>query len=136
MLCTEAARKHGPTYIRASRHGTGDRAMSSAWPFETDVRQVVTFLAQTDYSAIERLSGGVRMSSADLEEVVRQYGRTIVMPPMNAKWDVVAHDDGTGWSVVVPMWTVEEGRSDLSLSLLVYNNGQNFRIEVEDLHVL
>ena len=41
------------------------------------------------------------------------------------------------WSVVVPLWTVEEGRSDLSLELTLEDSGkESYEVEIDDLHVL
>jgi hypothetical protein len=34
------------------------------------------------------------------------------------------------------LWTVEEGRSDLSLELTVAESGDGYLIEVDDIHVL
>jgi hypothetical protein len=113
--------------------------MIEGWPFEPDVRKVVTMLAKGDYLAVERLSGGVRLSSIELATAVSEYGRTLAVPPagLEPALDVVEHSDGQAWSVVVPMWTVEEGRSDLSLSLTICRGeGKQYRLEVDDLHVL
>jgi hypothetical protein len=113
--------------------------MIEEWPFEAEVRKVVTLLAKGDYLAVERLSGGVRLSSAELAAAVSEYGRTVTLPPagLEPALDVVEHSDERAWSVVAPLWTVEEGRSDLSLSLTICRDkGQRYRIEVDDLHVL
>jgi hypothetical protein len=41
------------------------------------------------------------------------------------------------WSVLVDLWTVEEGHSDLTLELLLTDTGgELYNIEIYDLHVL
>jgi len=41
------------------------------------------------------------------------------------------------WSVVVPLWSQEEGRSDLSLEITVQDSpDQKYLIDIDDLHVL
>jgi len=73
-----------------------------------------------------------------LREVVREYGRTLVEPP-DAVWDVadVDREDETTVHVDVPMWTREEGRSDLSAIIVLTRlpTGE-WAIELDDLHVL
>jgi hypothetical protein len=36
----------------------------------------------------------------------------------------------------MPLWTREEGRSDLSIAITVIADGEGFRIELDDIHVL
>jgi hypothetical protein len=113
--------------------------MTTPWPFEPDVRELVEMLVLADYLGVERRSGGVRLSAESLARAVSEYGRRLVLPPSEAAapLDVVPHRAGGGWSVIVPLWTAEEGRSDLSLELTILVRGSSsYRIEVDDLHVL
>lgn len=116
-----------------------DRAyvMPADWPFEPQVRDVVASLVRGDYAAVERLSGGVQLRAEHLAHAVGAYGRRLVVPPPGAApLDVVECLDGTGWSVVVPLWTAEEGESDLTLELTVRRGPDGaHRIEVDSLHV-
>jgi hypothetical protein len=113
------------------------------WPFEAAVREVVALLAQRKYAALERLSGGVRLSATQLRTAVREYGRRIVVPPVEftPPLDVVEVLPGRAarrsWSIDVELWTLEQGPSDLTLQLTV-REGQAGRyvIELDGLHVL
>jgi hypothetical protein len=40
------------------------------------------------------------------------------------------------WSIIMPLWTAEEGRSDLSLELTLVENGETTNVELDDIHVL
>ena len=40
------------------------------------------------------------------------------------------------WSVVVSLWTAEEGLSDLSLEAIVYEDGPNVTVKVDMVHVM
>ena len=51
------------------------------WPFESVVREVVALLARGEYTALERRTGGARLSATELREAVQAYGRRIVVPP-------------------------------------------------------
>jgi hypothetical protein len=98
-------------------------------------------LARGEYDALERLSGGARLSAIDLDRAVREYARTLTVPPPGREppLDVVEIRDARprAWSVNVPMWSHEEGRSDLTLQLTVIDvPRQGYRVEIDDLHVL
>jgi hypothetical protein len=50
--------------------------------------------------------------------------------------DVIEIEGGNKWSVVMPLWSEEEGRSDLSIELTIIKYGNNFVFEIDDLHIL
>jgi hypothetical protein len=114
--------------------------MSTRWPFESVVRDLVSDLAGGKYVAVARRSAGVRLSAEELATAVTQYGRRLVPAPAGEPLplDVVAITrEPAAWSVDTPLWTAEEGRSDLTLQLTVRAEpGGGYRIEVDDLHVL
>lgn len=105
------------------------------------VKQVVDLLARGQYAQLEQMSHGSRLSPAEMQEAVEQYGRTLLPFPEDAmaQIDYIAYD-GTrlrGWSVVVPLFTQEEGLSDLSLELSLIEAGPGkYDVEIDDLHVL
>ena len=111
------------------------------WPFEPVVRDIVAQLAAGYYAELERQTGGVRLSASELAGVVREYGRRIIPSPERGELllDVVPLAAGgpSAWSVDVPLWTAEEGRSDLTLQLTVRaRSAGGFDVEIDDLHVL
>lgn len=104
------------------------------------VAQVLGLLAREDYSELARLTNQVRLSAQDIARVVSDYGRTLVEPPEDAfkLLDAVQVRGAQPprWSITMPVWTKEEGRSDLSVELTVTDHGNGFNIELDDLHVL
>jgi hypothetical protein len=99
------------------------------------------WLARRDYSAFCGSARRSRLTSQEVDAAVREYGRTVIAPPADAfrLLDVVAVTDSIPprWSVVVPLWTEQEGRSDLSLEITVEEtNGPDYAVEIDDLHVL
>jgi hypothetical protein len=50
--------------------------------------------------------------------------------------EVVEVKGGNRWFVVMPLWSQEEGRSDLSIELTVMKHGDSFVFEIDNLHVL
>ena len=104
------------------------------------VRTLVEQLAKGDYDRL--ISGCVqsRLASEDLRQVIQSYGRKLVAPPINAYQQLDAVQikgaDVPSWSVRVPVWTEEEGRSDLTLELTIALSSEGLRVELDDLHVL
>lgn len=97
-------------------------------------------LAKGDYEGLCRLANGSRLTATEVEQVVRDYGRHLVTLPVEALQAVdvvpVSNSDPQRWSVVVPLWSEEEGLSDLSLELTVEDSpGPAYSVEIDDLHV-
>jgi hypothetical protein len=102
---------------------------------------MVDLLVRGEYETVESMTDGRRLTAAQLERAVLQYGRTLAVPPDSAfaSLDVVAVDgaDPPEVRVLVPLWTVEEGESDLTLDLLLREDIPGaYDVEVDDLHVL
>jgi len=115
--------------------------MSNQWPFEAILRDLVAQLAAGHYADLERRTNGVRLSAGELAGAVQAYGRRIIPPPNSAEWvlDVVPITGATpaAWSVNVPIWTAEEGLSDLTLELTIRASpAGDYVVEIDDLHVL
>ncbi|MDM8009222.1 MAG: hypothetical protein QUV05_24025 [Phycisphaerae bacterium] len=108
--------------------------------FANTVKSVVDLLVAGRYAELERLTAGTRLSADDMAGAIRQYGRVLVTPPEEAYEDLdavqVRNASPPRWSVRMSLWTVEEGRSDLSLELTVAESGDGYLIEVDDIHVL
>lgn len=101
---------------------------------------IVSLLIKHDYEAIETLSHGSRLSKDDLCRAISDYGMNICMLPDSA-WDQLDIVEAINtvpkkYSVYVDLWTVEEGRSDLTMELTLTDQGAGFEFEVDDLHVL
>jgi len=104
------------------------------------VRQVITYLVAGKYAELETLTRGVRLNAKDMATAVADYGRKLIPPP----------DDGFGlmnvvevknarprqWSIAMPLWTQEEGRSDLTVEMTLIEQQNGFAIELDDVHVL
>lgn len=103
-------------------------------------RSLAEKLACGEYEAVIAASSASRLTADELRDVVREYGRTFVAPPETAyqDLDVVAVRGATQptWSVRAPLWTKEEGRSDLTLELTIVLNNDRPSFELDDLHVL
>ena len=107
----------------------------------TAVRGVVERLVRGEYREAVAQCDTSRLTADELRAIVLDYGRTLTTPPADA-WehlDAVRINDASrrAWSVRVPLWTREEGRSDLTIEMTVVLDAVGLpRVELVDLHVL
>ncbi len=61
------------------------------------------------------------MSAGEIDEAISEYGRTLVRPEAAEWWPLVEITPVTAergkLHVAAPLWTAEEGRSDLTVEL-------------------
>ena len=83
------------------------------------------------------MTRGRRLSTEDLQRAVDDYGRVLVpLPPESLEnLDVVQVRDAdpSTFSVVIDLWTREEGRSDLTLELELvdrFNGAYDMSIQI------
>lgn len=76
---------------------------------------------------------------ATIGEWIEQYPATLVALPDEA-WAVADRgrcvDDPDAWWVVIPLWTAEEGQSDLGLEAVVREDDGYLRIALQNVHVM
>lgn len=108
-------------------------------PAEEAIRELVEDLVSGDYSRIQ-LDGRIgRLTVNELERVISSYGRTLTRLPEDALdiADIYPVEGSAGLAAIeVPLWTVEEGRSDLILSLTLNESMGEPTVSIDDLHVL
>jgi hypothetical protein len=93
---------------------------------EQTVRLIYSLLLNKAYADLASLTGGVRLSARDIEECITEYGCELVAYPENIQLDVVGISGSSPkeWSVVAPIYTAEEGISDLSIELSLTESGE------------
>jgi hypothetical protein len=108
---------------------------------ETAIRVIVDLLTRGQFDAVERITRGRRLSAERLAAAITSYGRTLVSPGESwwASVEVTPIDAGdrASFHIAAPLWTTEEGLSDLTVELrLVESAPQVYETEVLDIHVL
>lgn len=101
-------------------------------------------LVQGNYRQLAADGRVGRLTIAELEYAVALYGRRLIDLPdtafLEAKVYIIADtlSDETGgrMKVDLDLWTVEEGRSDLTLTVTIAEVADQVTIQIEDLHVL
>ena len=110
-------------------------------PLRTAVSIAVNLLVDGEHEVLESLTGGRWLTAEQLRRAVVEYGRTLVRPPdsaFNALEVVRAPDQQPAtFQIAFPLWTMEEGPSDLVLELRLIESppGGVFETEVVGLHV-
>lgn len=110
----------------------------------TRTRQVildtVRGLVTSNYDQLVADGRAGRLTAEELQSSIDAYRGTIVLPPEDIwSWAEVYPIEASpdAFFVEVPLWTKEEGRSDLTLSLLLHVDPERGpSVSIEDFHVL
>jgi len=103
------------------------------------LRDVVHELVVGNFAKLEADGRAGRLSAKDLQQVLEEYGRTFIDVPDEA-FEIgdaypVENEKDT-WAVDLDLWTLEEGRSDLTLTMTVRETDKGIMIEIDDCHML
>jgi hypothetical protein len=107
--------------------------------FRPAIREVVRDLGRGDFARIEAAGRAGRVGLHGLRYAIASYGCRLVELPEAAfdLGDSYPNDLGESeWQADVPLWTAEEGRSDLTLQLTIRRTAAGVELEIDDLHVL
>ncbi len=113
--------------------------MKQEWEqYKPFIKKIVCNIANKKYDLIKANGLNGRVEINDLKRVINEYGCTIV--PIPEKGFLIAEvysiNSNDKFDIYLPLWTKEEGRSDLTLSLSCYNNNGKPKVEINDLRVL
>jgi hypothetical protein len=107
---------------------------------ESIVFDIVSEIATGDCKTLISQYPNSRVKAIDIESAIKEYGRVIIPPPQGAYSDldavVVKGASQPTWSVRAPLWTKEEGRSDLTLEMTITLRIGEQNVMIDDLRVL
>ncbi|MDL4822077.1 DUF7668 domain-containing protein [Actinomadura opuntiae] len=89
------------------------------------VRVVVGLLVRGEYEELETLTDARRLTAAQIGAAIERHGRDLISPPDEAFREIEAAPavpesaDERAFRVDFPLWTAQDGRSDLTLGLTV-----------------
>ena len=115
---------------------TGTHPIADSW--RSVIREIVKALAEGDYELARGIPSVAPPSAATAKQArtyVADFGEKLAELPDETWESSVSQWMETHWEVVVDLWTLESGRSDLVLFLCVYEAGAEFRFEIDSLHV-
>jgi hypothetical protein len=110
-------------------------------PLATAVRILVDLFVRGEYETIETMTRGRRLQAFEIAQAIEGYGGRLELPPQTEYHRIdavpVTSARQPAFHVVFPLWTEEEGRSDLSIELLLTQiDGSIYDVELLDIHVL
>lgn len=109
--------------------------------FVRTIEGLVKLLVEKRYSDIASVTKNQRLTEVQISEAIIEYGRTLISPPLSFREHIdivpVIDSQPRRWIVDFPLWTLEEGESDLSVEITCVDNGNEiFDIELDNIHVL
>ena len=105
------------------------------------VKHLCDLLASHRYEDLESVSNGIRLKATEIKTAIEDYGKTIISLPIQGYSDIdiikIENHKSNQWSVNVPVYTKEEGKSDLTLELTLKESPSDlYSVEIDGLHVL
>lgn len=105
---------------------------------EKAVRQIYSLLCNCQYEEIVKITAGITLSSNQIAKSIAEYKCQLIPYPDNLVLDVIKVKDSNPqeWSVIAPIFTKEEGLSDLSIELSLVEKEVNlYKVELENIRV-
>lgn len=103
------------------------------------ISELVEHIVSGDLEALEADGRAGRLTASELKRAIADYGRQLTsMPDDGWKFADCYPIEGSvaEWSVDLPLWTTEEGVSDLTLTMNIRIVSDGVTVRIEDLHVL
>ena len=120
----------------AAKDEETERPIPSAW--RSVIREVVGAFVRHDYYLGAGVSGVAQISAetaTNIRNYIQDYGATLIDLPDETWNSSVCIWMGTRWDVLIDLWTVSEGRSDLVLSLHVTEADDGFLFTIYMVYV-
>ena len=115
-----------------------EKAHPVARAWRSTLQQIAKAIAEGDYGLSRGIATVGSVSEATAERIrayVSHYGETLTELPDDTWNSSVSQWMGTHWEVLMDLWTIESGASDLVLSVFVFETGDGFRFEIDSVHV-
>lgn len=119
-----------------ARGGSGTQAVPER--FRPSLSALIDMIAEDDVAAV-RADPAIRVGTGDPLPWARDYPGAVISLPAEG-WDLsdavqVGGQPGL-WSVIIPLWTQTEGRSDLSLEAIPEDRPEGPVVKIGNIHVL
>lgn len=116
-----------------------DEQQPVALAWRAEIVSIVSALVRGDYELLSAGSSVRRLSAEEADYIANNlmaYGGITLLDPPQETWETsVALWMGDHWEVVVDLWSAEEGRTDLILSLAIRDTDGAYEYFVEGVWV-
>ena len=105
---------------------------------EQTIKEIYTLLCDKKYEELASLTNHTRLSSDEIKNSILDYGRQLIQYPKNIEFDVieVTNSNPKEFSIWAPIYTQEEGLSDLSVELtLIEESDMKYKVKLYNIHV-
>lgn len=105
----------------------------------TEIRRLVKDLAEHRFAELEADGRAGRVTAEELKHTIDAYGMTITELPDEAIGliEIYSVHGQPGLLLAdVPLWTLQEGRSDLTLSVTIHQTETCSKVEINDISVM
>lgn len=119
-----------------SKDPDAQQAIATVW--RPTFAAVVKAFTRGDFTLSSGVPGVAPISpklADQLRRYLEDYGETLTELSEDTWKSSVAQWSGTHWDVLVDLWTLESGRSDLVLDGRVYEAGDTYRYEIHLVYV-
>tara|TARA_R110001592_G_scaffold254129_2_gene517451 strand:+ start:18985 stop:19308 length:324 start_codon:yes stop_codon:yes gene_type:complete len=106
---------------------------------EESIRHLYSLLCSSEYSKVYWLTSGNRLSVEEMGRAISEYGDELIPYPEEIQLDVIEilNTSPKAWSVTAPVYTQNEGLSDLSIELTATENSKgSYVLSLDDIRVL
>lgn len=123
--------------VLAVKDEENERPIPFAW--RPVFREIVAALVNRDYHVSTGGALGVapisNATAAQIRNYIEEYGETLIELP-DATWESsVCVWMGSRWNVLIDLWTIAEGRSDLVLQADVWESEAGFTFKIHMVYV-
>jgi hypothetical protein len=125
-----------PDYPLAIKDPDAAHPIAGAW--RSMLREVVHQLAQGDHELAQGVRGVEPVAASvaqQMREYIADYGATLIELPEDTWETSVAQWMDGHWTILLDLWTAEEGRSDLVLSGDVIETSAGPRLTIHLVYV-
>jgi hypothetical protein len=115
----------------AVRDENAAHPVASAW--RPTLCEIVKAFVRHDYALNQCIPSVAPVSAEtarEIERYVADYGETLCELPDETWATSVAQWTGSHWDVLVDLWTVESGRSDMVLDARVFETNDGLSVEI------
>ncbi len=115
-----------------------DAAHSVATAWRATLSDIVRAFVAKDYTLRRRPASVAPVGPVvadQIREYIADYGETLIEVPDDTWNTSVSQWTGDHWQVLVDLWTVESGESDMAMSVRVFEVDGGFRVEIDSVHV-
>lgn len=123
-------------YVPVERDENSELPVPTEW--RETILSIVARFADEDYELRCGVKGVLPVPSSDaaqIEKSIKSYGDKLA-PLSPETWNTSIYQaTAGGWEVLIDLYTVNEGASDLVLFIFVQETNTDYRFEVQSVHV-